>query len=108
MNNHPFTLATYRVKSGKEDDFVKRWKRLADTFSAFENPPFWGLLIRSRTVSGLYHSFGPWEKLEHVEAMRSSPESAAAFQGIREVCDDVSPDDYEVVLHVRVREGGEV
>lgn len=108
MKSLPFTLATYRVKPGKEEDFIERWQKLADTFSSLENPPFWGTLIRSKTSRNLFHSFGPWEKPEDVAAMRSNADAGAAFQAIHELCDELTPDDYEVVLHVRVRNGGNV
>lgn len=49
----PFTLATYRVKSRREGEFIDRWRD-------------------------------------------------------RQLCDELSPDDYEVVMHVRVRPGGDV
>lgn len=104
MKSLPFTLATYRVKPGSEEDFVDRWRLLADTFSALENPPYWGTLIRSRTDPSLFHSFGPWERFEDVAAMRSNPDAGAAFGAIRELCDELTPDDYEVVIHVHVRD----
>lgn len=108
MHALPFTLATYRVKPGQADVFIERWQQLAQTFSSLESPPFWGTLIRSKTHPNVFHSFGPWEKPEDVAAMRSSEEAGAAFSAIHEVCDDLTPDDYEVVVHVRVRPGGEV
>lgn len=107
MDSMPFTLATYRVKPGKEQEFVERWRELARVFSSLENPPFWGTLVRSRSRREIFHSFGPWERSEHVDAMRSDPAAAAAFATIRELCDELTPDDYEVVLHVRVRDGGD-
>jgi heme-degrading monooxygenase HmoA len=108
MQELPFTLATYRVKSGREDEFIERWNGLAETFSSLDRPPSWGILLRSQTDRGLFHSFGPWEKRQDVEAMRSSAQAAAAFRSIHELCDELSPDDYDVVRHVRVRKGGEV
>lgn len=108
MKSLPFTLATYRVTPGKEDEFIERWQELADTFSSLAKPPFWGTLIRSQTSRNLFHSFGPWETADDVAAMRSSADTGAAFQAIHEVCEELTPDDYEVVLHVRVRPGGDV
>lgn len=107
MKSLPFTLATYHVKPGFEDVFIERWQLLADTFSDLGSPPFWGTLIRSKTNPNLFHSFGPWEKPEDVAAMRSSEKANAAFGAIHDVCDELAPDDYDVVLHVRVRPGGD-
>lgn len=107
MESLPFTLATYHVKTGFEDVFVERWKQLADVISSLESPPFWGTLIRSKSHPNVFHSFGPWEKSEDVADMRSNESVAAAFDAIHQVCDDLAPDDYDVVLHVRVRSGGD-
>ena len=108
MKDLPFTLATYHVTPGKEEEFVEQWQGLADLFASFDQPPFWGLLVQSRNRRHVFHSFGPWEKLEHIEAMRGSPAAADAFARLRELCDELSPDDYVVVRHVRVRAGGDV
>ncbi len=107
MKSSPFTLATYHVKPGEEEDFIERWKKLVDVFSTLENPPFWGTLVRSETNRNLFHSFGPWEKPEDVAAMRSNADAGRAFQAIRELCDELTPDEYEVVIQVRVRDGGD-
>lgn len=107
MENLPYTLATYRVRPGKEDEFIKRWHSLADIFQSLKNPPYWGTLIRSETTANLFHSFGPWESREHVAAMRASPEAGAAFQAIQELCEQMTPDNYRVVVHIRVRTGGD-
>ena len=36
--------------------------------------------------------------------MRKSPEAAAAFKAIQELCVEMLPGDYELVAHVRVRD----
>jgi heme-degrading monooxygenase HmoA len=99
-----YTLATYHVTPGKEEEFIKAWHDLAKTFSALPASPYWGTLIRSITDRSLFHSFGPWESAEDVAAMRSQPVTAAAFRAIAEVCDEVTPGDYEIVTHVKVRD----
>lgn len=100
----PYTLATYRVIPGKEDDFIKTWQHLAVTFSALPHPPIWGALIRSTRDPTLFHSFGPWDHTDHIAAMRRSSEAAAAFKAIQELCVEMLPGDYELAAHVRVRE----
>lgn len=106
MNTLPFTLATYRVRNGKEAEFVDRWTALAEVFADLDRPPFWGTLIRNRSQPDLFHSFGPWESPDDIVAMRSNARAAAAFQAVRECCDEMTPGDYAVVRHVRVRSGG--
>jgi len=104
MSQH-YTLATYRVVPGKEDAFVRRWHELASIFISLPNPPHWGVLVRSTRDPTLFHSFGPWDKAEHIAAMRTSPEALAAFKSLQELCIEMMPGDYEVVAHVRVHEG---
>ncbi len=99
-----YTLATYRVAAGKEEKFIKAWTALAEMFSSLPSPPYWGTLIRSAADPRLFHSFGPWESAETVAAMRASPEAAAAFGAIRKLCEDMTPGDYELVVHVAVRD----
>ena len=99
-----YTLTTYRVIPGKEDEFVAAWDGLATTFRSFPNPPYWGTLIQSTRDRTLFHSFGPWESAEHVAAMRNSPEAAAAFNAINELCVEMLAGDYTVIRHIEVRE----
>lgn len=102
MSEQAFTLAVYRVKPGREDEFVAAWDGLAETFSSLPNPPLWGTLIRHLTERTLFYSFGPWRGREDVRAMRESPAAAAAFRRLHELCDELTPGDYEVVRHVDV------
>ena len=108
MKSLPFTLATYRVKPGREDEFIERWRDLADSFASLARPPYWGTLIRSHADRSLFHSFGPWESAADDAAMRSDAAATAAFRTLYELCEELTPDDYEVVLHLRVRDGGDV
>jgi hypothetical protein len=59
MSEQAYTLAMYRVKAGREDEFVAAWNALASTFSALPEPPLWGTLIRHRADPALFYSFGP-------------------------------------------------
>ena len=38
--------------------------------------------------------------------MRSSPEAALRFQRLAAVCEELSPGDYQIILHVDVDHGG--
>lgn len=102
--SQPYTLATYRIVPGKEDDFIKTWHDLAVTFSALPEPPIWGTLIRSTRDPTLFHSFGPWDHVHHITSMRKNAKVAAAFKSIQELCVEMLPGDYELVAHVRVRD----
>jgi hypothetical protein len=99
-----YTLATYKVIPGKETEFIEAWSNLAATFSALPNPPYWGTLVRSTADPTLFHSFGPWERASDVVAMRNDPDANAAFQKIAATCQNMSPGNYEIVTHVKVRD----
>ncbi len=110
MSGH-YTLATCQIRSGQEDSFVAAWDELAATFVSLPNPPIWGTLVRSRSEPGLFISFGPWQSAEHIAAMRSSPETHAAFAKIQQFCTDMKPGDYGLIRQVEARsarEGAEV
>ncbi|MDQ3799999.1 MAG: antibiotic biosynthesis monooxygenase [Acidobacteriota bacterium] len=104
MSEQAYTLAMYRVKAGKENDFVAAWNELADTFSSLPNPPLWGTLIRHQTDRTLFYSFGPWRSADDVKQMRASDEALKAFARIRELCEELTPGDFEVITHVDVRQ----
>jgi quinol monooxygenase YgiN len=99
----PYTLATYRVKSGREEEFIKTWRDLAKTFSSLPHPPLWGTLIRSITDPTLFHSFGPWKEASHIKAMRTDPNALRAFERLGTLCTEISPGDYEMIEHVDVQ-----
>lgn len=106
MSEQAYTLAMYRVRTGQEDAFIAAWNELAATFSSLPNPPLWGTLIRHRTERTLFYSFGPWRSAEHVRAMRENAEAGEAFRRLHELCNELTPGDYEVVTHVNVQGGG--
>jgi hypothetical protein len=105
MSDQAYTLAMYRAKPGQEAEFIARWNALAATFSSLPAPPLWGTLIRHRTDRTLFYSFGPWSDAKHVQAMRQNAKAVEAFQQLREVCSEMVPGDYEVVVHVDVQAG---
>jgi heme-degrading monooxygenase HmoA len=108
MGAQAYTLAMYRVKAGREGEFVAAWNELASTFSSLPEPPLWGTLIRHRADRTLFYSFGPWRSPEHVRAMRESAEAGAAFARLRELCEELTPGDFEVVTHVDVHGAGDI
>ena len=103
MNEQAYTLAMYRVKEGEENAFVSAWSDLAETFSSLPNPPIWGTLIRHQTDRTLFYSFGPWRSAEHVKEMRASADAQKAFREIHELCHELTPGDYEVVMRIDVQ-----
>jgi hypothetical protein len=95
-----FTLAMYRVRGGQEGEFIAAWNTLADTFLSLPRPPLWGTLIRHISDRTLFYSFGPWRSAEDVQEMRRHPQALAAFAHIKDLCQQMSPGDYEIVTQI--------
>lgn len=92
-----YTHATWRVKSGREDEFVAAWEALSAVFAALPAPPGRGTLLRSTVDPAVFHSFGPWQRREHVAEMRADPAAQRALQHITGLCDEATPELCEFV-----------
>ncbi len=98
-----YTHALWRVKPGQEVAFIEAWTALGEAFSALERPPLWGTLIRSAAEPGVFYSFGPWQKAQDVEIMRSDPTSQKALAALVALCEEATPGSYHLVRHVEVK-----
>ena len=93
-----YTLAIWRVKEGKEEEFVEAWKGdLADFFLGLPNPPGTGTLIRSVEDPQLFYSFGPWRSLEDIQQMRSDPRTPEMIGKLAALCEEAKPGAFRVV-----------
>ena len=96
-----YTLAMWRVKEGCEEEFMEAWSgELAEFFLSLPNPPGTGTLIRNVDDPHLFYSFGPWKSLDDVRQMRSHPRTQEVMGNLRNLCEEVSAGDYEVVLAI--------
>ncbi len=96
-----YTLAMWRVKEGREEEFVDAWKgELAEFFLSLANPPETGTLIRSVEDPQLFYSFGPWRTLDDVREMRSHPRTAVVMGKMRDLCEEVKAGDFLAVLTI--------
>lgn len=97
MQHRPYTLAEWRVKAGREGDFIVAWKELGEVFARLPDPPGTGTLLRSVSDPDLFYSFGPWRRQEDVAAMRADPDAQAALQRLVELCTEAKPGAFRVV-----------
>jgi quinol monooxygenase YgiN len=97
-----YTHALWRVKPGHEEEFIAAWKALADTFLHLPTPSSHGTLIQSLTDPTLFYSFGPWDRLEDIEAMRQDPQARQAIQDVMALCTEATPSSYRVVAEIRL------
>src|SRR5512138_1224590 len=98
MAESVYTLGAWRVKPGKEDEFIQTWKDMGRIFEKLPLPPGGkGTLIQSVRDPLLFYSFGSWISMEAVQGMRQDAEAQAALQKISELCTEATPGTFKVV-----------
>lgn len=98
MNEVVYTLGVWRVREGREEEFIAAWKDLGAVFAALPDPPSGkGVLVQSTEDPTLLYSFGPWRSLDHVSAMRDDPRARTGIQRLRELCTEATPGAFRVV-----------
>lgn len=100
MEDGYYTLGVWRVKAGREAEFVAAWKAVGEAFSRLEHPPGPGTLLRSESDPTLHYSFGPWNRPEDIEAMRGDAGSQAAIARLVDLCTEAEPGTFRVVANV--------
>jgi hypothetical protein len=101
MNEAYYTHALWHVKEGEAAEFIAAWEDFGKALSLVpDSPPVKGTLIQSLSNPDIFYSFGPWESLEHIEAMRSDPGVQAALMKISGHCRQASPGNYKTVLQL--------
>jgi heme-degrading monooxygenase HmoA len=91
-----YTHTTWRVKSGREDDFVERWAEWAD-WSHRQGLGAQALLLRDVESPETFLSFGPWEDVAAVAAWRALPGYQERVARLLEVVDGFEPRTLAVV-----------
>jgi len=97
MGDRPYTLALWRVQPGREREFVQAWKELGEAFRGLPDPPGEGTLVQSVEDPQRFYSFGWWQRLEDIQAMRADPEAAAMLAKLAALCTEAQPGAYRVV-----------
>ena len=95
-----FTLGIWTVKEGREDDFVRAWRELAERTKE-DFPDETATLLRDREQQNRFVSFGPWESLDQIEQWRNSTTFQAGVGKIRELLDDFAPSTLDVAAEIR-------
>jgi heme-degrading monooxygenase HmoA len=88
--SNAYTHSTWRVKPGLEDEFVRRWKELAD-WSALQGLASKAILLRDIDDPSRFVSLGPWESIEAIRRWRSAPGFHERVARLQEVLDDFEP-----------------
>ena len=98
MAEKAYTLALWKVKPGRQSEFVEAWKAVGKTFRELPKPPAGdGVLIQSLTDPALHYSFGPWASLNDIAAMREDLTAQESMRRAMDLCTEVKAGGYRVV-----------
>lgn len=86
-----FTSGTWRVKQGKESEFVETWQTFADWTSQNQPGPGEGVLLQDEGAPERFVSFGPWEDAGSVVDWRTQPQFVEFVARARGLCDEFEP-----------------
>lgn len=97
MSDEIYTLGVWRVKDGKQSEFIEAWQALGRHFSRLPHPPGTGTLLQSVDEPHLFYSFGPWDTLDEVQEMRSHPDTPKEVGKLMDLCEEGRPGTFRVV-----------
>ena len=100
MQGDVYTLGVWKVKPGQEEGFIAVWKELGDFFRSLPNPPGPGTLVQSLDDPTLFYSFGPWNSLADIQAMRAHPQTPAMIGKLASLCETATPAAFRLVATV--------
>jgi len=69
----PHTFGSWRVKAGREDDFVAAWHDMAGWTEDDIHHLGGGRLLQDQEDPSRFYSFGSWESNEAIETWRERP-----------------------------------
>jgi heme-degrading monooxygenase HmoA len=96
-----YTHARWKVRPGNEEEFITAWKAMGDVFLSLPGASTHGTLIPSPSDPTEVYSFGPWDSLEQIQAMRADPRAREAIQRVVGLCEEAAPGNYRVVAEMR-------
>ena len=97
MPDEVYTLGVWRVKDGKQSEFIAAWQALGRYFNSLPHPPGRGTLLQSVDEPQQFYSFGPWRTLGDIQEMRSRSETPEEIGKLMELCEEGRPGTFRVV-----------
>jgi heme-degrading monooxygenase HmoA len=86
-----YTLATWKVKPGKEAKFIEAWQAFADWTTHTQAGAGEGVLLKNEDSPTQFVSFGPWESAENIVRWRAQPEFQDFLSRVRDLCEEMQP-----------------
>jgi heme-degrading monooxygenase HmoA len=100
MNDDFYSFNLWKIKDGNEQEFLDIWENeLAKTFVEL-NPYSKATLVQSTDSPNIYYSFGPWIKLDELQAARSSKDYRSAVSKLVSLCDIAKSGSFKNILTV--------
>jgi pimeloyl-ACP methyl ester carboxylesterase len=96
-SDEAYTLGVWRVKDGKQGEFVEAWKELGRLFRSLTHPPGEGTLVQSLDEPRQFYSFGPWRTLDDIHEMRRHPDVPSELGKLMDLCEEGRPGTFRVV-----------
>ncbi len=101
MKENYYTHALWHVQEGKTEAFLQAWQQFGKALSQVPNSPqVRGTLIQNINDPLVFYSFGPWESLEDIQAMRSDENVRKALSSILELCSEAEPGQFKTVMQL--------
>jgi heme-degrading monooxygenase HmoA len=95
-----YSSGIWIAKPGREAEFVAAWDEFASWSLSAIDGASWAVLLKDRSQSNRFVSFGPWDSLEQMEAWRSHPVFAERVARIRPLIEGMEPSTLEAVVEV--------
>jgi len=92
----PFTHTTWKVKPGREEEFVQRWLEWVG-WSHRQGLRAHARLLRDVEDPGIFISFGPWETIGAVRNWRTEPGYQERVSRLQELVERFEPRTLEQV-----------
>src|SRR5438309_7603537 len=86
-----YTVGIWITKPGRQDEFARRWREMAEWTEREIAAAARGTLLRDREQTNRFVSFGPWASLSDIEAWRANPGFGDRVGGMRELLEEFSP-----------------
>lgn len=93
----PYSLTTWVVQPGREDEFLRLWQELAD-WTVTENFAQSAMLLRDADRPNVFVSFGPWHTIDEIERWRRTSGFAERIERLRAVLESWDPHTLELVF----------
>lgn len=99
--NKYYTHALWRVKPGKEAEFVEAFKKFSNTMAIIAGPPGIKItLIQSLSEPLIFYSFTPWGHIDNIHTMRNDIKLKNAISVLSGLCIESRPFSYKTILEL--------